>query len=402
MTKKIGLIELYSHSEVLYNFCKILTKTNDYELTVFTQKFIYEDAPACLKKSPSIQWFFISKKENHPSFITMHLERLNECRVLILVTIASNFRFYSALKFRAKTILVVHNANALLRPSKSIRFSLFSFPTDWFRLCKVLIFRDFYFKKKMLKNFDYLSLPSQFVYRQVEKKSFLRPEKLCRPLPFAFFEGKQKDILFHEKITIAIPGTITDESRDYELVFKAFKEAIPDFDLHIQLVLLGRPKGGYGRRVIRKFQSLECEHFEVMSFGESVPQEEYEVWLRKCDFLILPLMRFAKYGIYREELGFTKISGSLNDMIRFGKPALIPDFYPLEKELQKLVAVFSDAGELSEKLSGWIQNRTFESLRPIILEGLLGFSEEKKRLEFQNVIQEIILPSHRLKRVNPH
>jgi len=389
MTKKIGLIELYSHSEVLYNFCTIIIKTEDCQLAVFTQKFIYEDAPDCLKKSPSIQWFFISKKENHPSFATRNLEQLNECAVLIFVTIASNFRFYSTLNFQAKTILLVHNANAVLCPSKSIRLSLFSFPIDWLRLCKVLIFRDFYFKKKMLENFDYLSLPNRFVYRQVEKNGLMPSEKLCRPLPFAFFEGKHQSIAVIEKITIAIPGTITDESRDYELVFKAFKEAIPDFENPIQLALLGRPKGRYGRRIIRQFQSLECGHFEVTSFQKAVPQQKYDDWLRKSDFLILPLKRFAKYGIYREKVGFTKISGSVNDMIRFGKPALIPSFYPLEKELQKMVAVFSDAGQLAEKLSGWIRDRTFEGLRAVASEGLVGFSEERKRLELEKVIEDI-------------
>lgn len=352
MKKKIALVELYAHSEVLYHFMQLYLSKH-YQLVIFTNDFIYEDAYEQLKNSSQVEWFSRSEEESRPAFITKNIIALNVCDHVVFITLVSDFQFFAQLNLSAFSTLILHNAMTYLRPYRGIHLTLSKeLGMDILRLFKFLIKRERYWKQRMLSNFDEICFPSRTIQQYVEAQTWTKNYRVGGVMPFAV-NSKVKNFENLSPLspfTFTIPGTINENSRDYEMVYRVFKSILNETSQSIRLVLLGQPKGWYGIKIIRLFQSLTRATFQVTHFKCSVPQLEFDNWMMQTDVLILPLKRYLKLGIYREKYGYTNVSGGVNDAIKFGKKALLPDFYPIEKVQESLFQPFENEGDLKHEI----------------------------------------------------
>ena len=107
------------------------------------------------------------------------------------------------------------------------------------------------------------------------------------------------------------------------------------------------------------------------------------------DFLILPLKPESKNHIYKERLGFSKISGGINDMIRHGTPALIPDYYPIDLNLEKMILRFS-GDQLSEILLHWINQKQHLIFKTNVKSALTNYSLSKMQVDFHQKINRFL------------
>ena len=64
----IALVELFGHSEVLYNYNRIL-RTAGYKVNNYTSVEISDDAPDELKNNNRIQWICKPADQSVPSYI---------------------------------------------------------------------------------------------------------------------------------------------------------------------------------------------------------------------------------------------------------------------------------------------------------------------------------------------
>jgi hypothetical protein len=382
ISKKIALIELQAHAEVLYFFANLLN--DDFELKILTTASIFENAPNLLKNNPKNDWIIHESTQAIPSFIDRNIPILNTCHCTIFITIVRDFRYFSKLKLTTKKIMVVHNSHAAFQPFSAISLNFtmtFDYFLDLLRVGKFLVFQEFLYKKRLLRNFDLLLVPSPFIKEMV--LNFLQPAQpdKIKSLEFAYFEKNAKNDV-KSPVNITIPGTISDEGRDYEMVVQAWRRIIPKLKLPVQLILAGRPKGIYGEKITRKIEELVNENFSVLLFKKSIPQLEYEDILTQTDFVILPLKKRVKYGIYQEINGLSKITGSVNDQIRFAIPALISSDYPLSVEVENISQRFKNAEDLAVTLVDWINNRKFEKLeqKRLMLQGKYTFEVVKTEL----------------------
>ena len=233
-----------------------------------------------------------------------------------------------------------------------------------------------------------LVFPTEIVLNYV-KNNFELPFHLrLDSLPFAYYNQPHPKLLSDKEITITIPCTIAAQHRDYGSVLLAIKNIKNKLTKRVQLVLLGQPKGD-GFKIITAFNTLEDENIKIISFREVIPEEEYKDWLKATDFLILPLKQYAKSHIYKEHLGYSKISGGVNDMIRFGIPALISTHYPLDLVLEKMVQRYS-SDQLADAILLWVNQGQYLKYKAEIESILSGYSPVNMQMDFQQKIDRFL------------
>jgi hypothetical protein len=242
----------------------------------------------------------------------------------------------------------------------------------------VILKLDLYYRGKLLNNkMDYFCFPSEQVTAYVKGKNYLPHKKILPEFPIVYSSVKNQ--VPSGVVTIAIIGNIEVRRRNYDIVLKAFSEMVDALDAEVELLLLGRPIGYYGRSTIRRFKKLNRKHFKVTTFDSYIPQETFEAYVAKTHFLIIPAYEKTHYKLFKELYGYTKISGNINDMITYSKPAIIPSSYPLPEILKTVSETYEGRTELKQLLQKWIYNKDYRDFdfSRLYREYELGFVAKK-------------------------
>ena len=367
MAKKIHvcILEFDYHAEVLRELCFIL-KDSGLKISIFTTEKIWSQTQINLDKWDGFNIFL--KNKTLKSFLNLHSPILNKSDIIFFNTMASNFYTFSKYRFVQPVILRVHNGNSLfftLKKSFSPKYHLFFLWKDFSHFIRKEFIRpDWFYKNKTLNKIDFYAFPfieirnyAITTYPQIRpNNSFVLPISSSSTIASA----KKKQ---NQYTTITIIGRIDYRSRDYEIVYESFKKLKKEKEsIPTKLVFLGRTFNKNASALLLKFKKLEDDDLKIICFNEFVPQHEFEMYLSQTDFLIVPVKKETRYRIFKEIYGKTKISGNINDIIRYKIPALVNATYPLDPELSKVIESFENANELAEKIKLWATNRTWQNL----------------------------------------
>lgn len=390
--RKVGLVELYGHNEVLYILYRLLK--NDFEVSVWTTNGIMKDAEDYFEKELK-NWYGQLEKESKEQFIKRHFSQLDEQHILIFITLISSYQFFANTTFRAKTILVVHNVNTMLQSKEKLRLDKSSFQYfifDLLRLGRDKFQRINFYKKKLLQSMDYISFASPTLSNYAKSITNEYDKKIIAPLPFGFYENgnEKEETQKRDTIIISVPGVVMQRARDYKMLYDVMAQVIPTTKKKVCLQLLGNSENESGKNIIEFFKKLESDNFQLVYFQQSLPQKEFDSFLRKTDFMILPLHKYRKSGLCQEECGLSFISGGLNDILRFGIPALVTKDYPVEKEVSPLIDCFEDKNELQEILQEWIDDSIYIAIRKRGKLHLIDFDQQKTTLQVVKNLNDIL------------
>ncbi|MFT7589453.1 MAG: hypothetical protein ACI959_001671, partial [Limisphaerales bacterium] len=374
---RLSIIEIDYHPEVLRNFLKAIKGTN-IKATVYTTTSIGNSVRAALAFS-FVEWIEKKEQESIEDFFNIHLERLNKEEAIFFNTLASNFSYFSKVEFKPPVILRLHNASTYLNFQKKYKpvltpFQIFKDLSHFIR--KELGERETHFRNKFIEKVDYFNFPDSQIEKTANTRGWLKNKKTFPPIPFTVFDESFLNTVQKEKVSITIIGSIDQRRRNYKLVTGALSQSVKHFQNPVELYLLGRPRGNYGQEIINELEGLRSENFDLVTYDKFVPEEEFERVMKETNFLIIPCLDQTRYHIYTEEYGKTKISGNIYDMIRFGKPALIPESYPVEEGPNKLIAQYRDENALSEILTLWVNNKQFETMHSLIPLALQAYKAE--------------------------
>lgn len=386
--RKIALVELYGHNEVLYILYRLLKY--DFEISVLTTCKILQDAEDYFEEKLE-NWHAQSLTESKEQFVKKQFQLLNNQDIIIFITLVSSFRFFAKTAFQAKTIFLIHNVNTMLLSKEKRwinRTSLHFFSKDILRFLWSKIQRTNFHKRLLLEKMNYISYPSSTLTHYAKSITNQYDDKIIDPLPLCFYENYKVEK--SNTIVISIPGVVLEEARNYEMVYEVFRKLRFKNEKTIQLQLLGSSNNDFGKKLISKFQKLENENFKLVFFLEPLSQKDFDCFLKKTDFMILPIRKYRKFGIVKEEYGKSNISGGLNDMIRFGIPAILFDAYKIEKWFEPLISTFTDQKELEEKLTDWIENSTYFEIRKKALPTLEKINEENTRNNLVKRIENLL------------
>jgi len=153
------------------------------------------------------------------------------------------------------------------------------------------------------------------------------------------------------------------------------------------LTFLGKPIGRFGQNTLKRFCELALPNLVFEGHSKRVPQQEFDETLTSTDFLLLPIASRTKKGIYPEYYGCTKISGGINDVIRYGKPALLPATYPVVKELEPITEAYDSAHDLVRKLVGWVNDEVFLEKGRAVAQAMTPFHLEAAQKELLRVLE---------------
>lgn len=351
---RVGIVELAFHNEVLRSYINILKDIAD-EITCFTNTFCF-DQLYDYQQDAKLNWE-LKKGEKNETYFKKQEKNLSDCDVVIIITLDDDLDFFSNYKWPTKSILLVHDYYAFFEP-KQINYA--GTIIEKARATKSWLQYHSKSEKKKIKSLidrmDKLAAPSQSVMDFVKQRN--PSPKLSEVLDFAI-PNKKPEEKGLEKTIITIPGNVIPKSRNYQAVVSAIKE-IKDKIYKTELVILGQAKTNYGRKIIHDLEQFQNENLKIKYYQSFIHQKDFDEQLSVTDFLLLPISKVMRYRHFKEMNGFTCVSGNINDMLYFGKPAIIPKFYPLDDIYEPMVKRYNDENNLSNILLDWINNKTYQ------------------------------------------
>ena len=191
------------------------------------------------------------------------------------------------------------------------------------------------------------------------RSRFLVAGKPAFEVPFRLAAKDYRPTTDFTEVVFVIPGKIDGERRDYLGLLKSIKKL--DQAHAWRLVLLGRPVGAYGRRVLAAAERLNRSSKRplVQYFSEYVSREEFERVLAQATHVVGP----APGRTY----GKGKDSGALYDVFRCNKVGIFDEdyFYDQRSPLRKALVTYRGPRELRDVLrrvvSGEFDYRSLEA-----------------------------------------
>ena len=360
----VSIIELHSHPEVIKNLFNLLSFSRE-QFCIYTLASLW-DKTGIEKKTDNINVSLQTGGESKYQFLKRVRDEINSSDLVFINTIQFDYRLYALQNFIPPIVLRVHNLNSTFRPFYSFLKSawLFDLKFQFIYISKYLIWRrNWYFQRKFIKSVSKFNFPSSTLSRFAIEKCMVSPEKVGRPL-IPFTASFRYSSLYHidqDRVLISIIGAVEKRRRNYSIVLDSFKELVKNLKRPVSLAFLGRTSSGYGNRMIDEFRKLENDFFKIISYSAFVPVSEFDDMMHKTHFIIIPAVEKIKTINSLEYYGKTKISGNINDIIEYGKAAILPDHYPVDEELQPIIASYSKMKSLTDILTYWITEQPYLS-----------------------------------------
>lgn len=352
--KKIALLELQEHQEVLYGLIDLLLM-QAVEIYVFAPAYMHEQLKPEWLENERLHWTSKLPEEPIPQFILRAKKHLAVVDLIVFTTLVNHFAFFAQQTFSPPTVLLIHKGNAFFAPQSNLSIRN---GKDVLRFLRSLWRREDFFRKKLLEKITYYSFTDPLIQEYMQP--FLPPSYRALPaLPFVFYTPNPP--CFNTPIQIVVPGTVSALTRNFDLLFSALQKADAQLNTAVTLIFLGKASGPRAKPLFDLIQSNPFQNIQIQTFSEMLPEQEYLKQLQTVDFLLLPLKEQIQFGTTREWYGKTSISGGINDLLRFGKPTLLPDFYPLDPALQSLSGRFDNAESLADLLLKWVNERSYLS-----------------------------------------
>lgn len=354
------VIELDYHVDILGFFLASIDKTR------FTVHCIA--TPAVAAKIP----------DAGKAGVTVHETTRNKEIVKLLADIGADLVFFNTCASRYRfwaghcppnATVRIHNINTSFIPGKSIHigFNFYelrkAFTHILWRQC---IHLDRLYLSRFLRkaaSYNFLSETNARYFGDV------RPDLLHKKGPV--FPSAAYNADFYKEnpgtpLRITVPGTLEQKRKDFDAI-RRFVRILAGTEHLVELHFAGRIPAS-SAAFVNELKKSRTDRFEIFTYGDFLPQHVFDELLRSSDLLFFPMIRYTRYKIFREVYGKSKISGSLNDLIRFGKYAVMPEFYDPDPALRPLAFSYDDteAG----------MRRAYEAARDSYLGNRNGYAEK--------------------------
>lgn len=337
MAKAIAYIEIDTHAEIAGNFKKIISASEEFQVDYYFSAKILKQLD--LKYSSNV--FCVTAENIFSVLKTQSLQKRYDC--VIIGTVHRYFKTFLEITRSFPTGIIVHNRNFLLLSKRQLLANIFKTETI-FRL-KLLL------KENLLKK-DETYEAAKYHFFLEEGKSNAAQKDVFLPL---YYADVQKNAQYSSE-TIVIPGSVSQQRRDYRNVLSKLESWRDTFDQkNIQrsgsgaqsertVVFLGKASGAE-LKWLQDFEQEKRSAVKIIYFAEKVPENIFADWMQKATYLWCPLQKETEFFSNTEIYGESKISGIIGDAIRYQKIAFLPAFYK-----STLPFIKADPGDLEGQL----------------------------------------------------
>lgn len=343
---KIGLIELSAHSEVLES---LIRQTLDVGAspTVYTNPFCAAQSEAA--DSSAVEWHVCPPGLPYAEFLEKCKPSISSQDHLFIITPVDALcgLFSDASAMSATWHCLVHNLHTFTssdgsRPSAAIAKLVLDGAAG-------VLLPDL----RLMKSGNPLrSRAINIAYPQHPPTEFVRDEVRC-----------------------CIPGRLYS-GRDHAEVLSALEVAAPRLTRRLRVDFLGEHATEETKAAVQAARKAVAPSVELRDHPDYVAQEEFDQTLAEADFLLLPVAeRLTRNGIV-ETRGRTCVTGNINDMVRFGLPALLPAFYPLSDHIEGMTARYGGHPSLADLIVTWVNTGEFNRRKRAGAPGLEAYRAE--------------------------
>jgi len=350
---EIGILEIRRHIPILYTFMKIC-KTGNTNVTIFTTKELLKRLEAYDIKKENFNFIIKENSESYHSYLK-RIERICNDKIDLLFVNTIHETIWDLLCYitfnpRSKTILVMHHANAWLKPKFVFNF-LHMLRTIDTNLSSILI------SKFVFPKFDAINV----IYRPVrdyilkdigfDKEVFTLPTSVFEEKTFTI---KQKD---DKLLKIVVPGLIQKHRKNFAPVIPVFENLFKRFKENIELYIPGMPVGRYGKLIYEKFKKMQEAGCKIVMFDSFVPDQIFDQIILEGDIILAPIrIKTRADSEIEEEYGKTVGSGVVYNAILYSKPLIVPSEFNMLKELNSSTLKYKNSVELEKQIEELITN----------------------------------------------
>ena len=275
--------------------------------------------------------------------------------LVIIGTAHRHFNVFEKTAEQFNTSIIVHNLNFSKLTGKQLFGNIFK--EDFAYRLKLFLKEGLMKSPKVYEKANHLLILDQSL------TDVSTPEKY-RFLPV--FYTKFNEQSENEKLTVVVPGAVSQHRRDYNSILRKLKT----FKTDISVVFLGKAKGEELEK-LKIFDQEKPGNIQLKYFTEKIPQNEFDVWMKKADVLWCPIQKETEFFSNREVYGKTKMTGNIGDAIGYGKPSIFPKDYHSHFSF-----VVNEEPEIEYQLKT-IKNRQFS----------LQFSKEKVAQNLEDTLK---------------
>ncbi|SIT35929.1 hypothetical protein BN2475_60008 [Paraburkholderia ribeironis] len=161
-----------------------------------------------------------------------------------------------------------------------------------------------------------------------------------------------------QEVRCCVPGRVY-EGRDCAGVLAALALAAPRLEQRLTVDFLGQNDSGEFAAAIQAVRPAVSPRVVLRDHSGYVAQDVFDTVLAEADFLILPITESIVRNGVIETRGQTCVTGNINDMVRFGLPALIPRFYPLSSHLAPIAGRYDSPRSMADLIVDWVNTGAF-------------------------------------------
>ncbi|WP_254822980.1 hypothetical protein [Haloglomus halophilum] len=339
----VGILEVNTHQNLLRTNIQTLISAG-FDVTVFTTNDIRSDIVEENHITSQCDWNLIKNRES----IADYLERVED--------VCSNSIDNLFIQYISSEI---DELKAYLRfnPDCNIACQLYNL-NNWFSFPHVRLtvapYISYLARRVILRKFDLILVEygpmKEFLCENI---GLGKKVKVWSPSIYNC-EAEHNNIRSDNQITITIPGHIRDDRRDYRPILDIFKLMSDSLNKEIRLVLLGNPRGTYGKDIVDYAESLQNSGYNITYYERWVSTDEFNGQLLHTDFLIAPLKYKINKGGWYEIYGRTKGCGTVLDAIKTGTPAFVPSHFNIPTNMEGLLNNYSSTDRLENRLTSII------------------------------------------------
>ncbi|MEW9518790.1 hypothetical protein [Streptomyces tubercidicus] len=343
---KIGLIELSAHSEVLDSLIRQAIDVGA-SPTVYTNPFCAASSEAA--ESTAVEWQVCAPGLPYAEFLEKSKSSIGTQDHLFIITPVDSLcgLLSDTSAMTPAWHCLVHNLNTFTssdgrRPSAAVAKLVLEGAAD-------VLLPDL----RLRNAGDPLrSRAVNIAYPQHPPTEFVRDEVRC-----------------------CIPGRIYS-GRDHAEVLTALEMAAPRLTKRLRVEFLGEHSTEETKAAVEAARETVVPSVELRDHPGYVAQGEFDRTLAEADFLILPVSEYLTRNGIVETRGQTCVTGNINDMVRFGLPALLPAFYPLSGHIDGITARYDGVPSLADLIVTWVNTGEFNRRKRAAAPGLEAYRAE--------------------------
>ncbi len=353
MSYRISLLEFSKHNEIVWSFLKIIL-SKESQVDVFCNEFVYHQLYD-LHDDPRIHWFLKPESQSSSEFITQHRSHLvNRDKLLFTSVPPKDLKMFEDRELARKSSLLIYDLHFYASEFHEINEGV-----NVLKLIKGQLTAERKYIKTAFAHVNQILVASEQIYEYAKQNRINSIDGFLNVLVL----DKLKKRKIKKKLRIVVPGRISSKRKNYEPIFKALT-VLNESTLrkNIKVTFLGLANNKQANQRINELAAEMKDHIEIEYFPVFVPQKNFNKIMKKAHFLILPIAEKKESGTVHESYGMSTVSGSLSDMVKYGKPAILPSFYPLDKKLESMTRRYDSEEELVNLMQDWVYNKSFQKL----------------------------------------